>query len=538
MTESANDGDQVTSDKLVATTELLSLHAHATTSTTTTTATSTSKNVNSWDSLDFVSTKKSVLNLFSLPYSDKSISVGIHNVDGCLIIDADPALSTISEEGGLFQDQISQSKPHDNPQLQQSAALSAINTLIEDGRRKINNAEGERSETTAVEDSQMLLLNQNSQAIKLICEKNSSEPREYLPWKFEGFKLLLGSDAVVYRSGPDKALTVRIEDATEMRTQLKKWQMNRDGNDMDNQTDGKSKQSTPQSTETGKRSYAEALKSREMVVTSHNEQKNGLPDKSDLDVTARNDPSYDSIYSSSTDEVTHAANLPVSLPLGGGQFAVSLQPPAYPSIDKPTSPLYTVIDAYLDQLITQVPQLALVLREKGFVRSVKLLQTEHIPKAFLQEATYDTSHPFEIYSNGTDRNGDKEEEEIFDPNIMQMNGASLLNFLRTNCNKDNATYLLHREAGQTNIQLFDVSAISSNRQRKWIWWLAMMSYRFSHRLRHLSLQGGSSSPLDKATQRSFRARERSLLQNTLSLLEDFADLGGATHELLLAGRSI
>lgn len=471
--------------------------------------------------LDYVGNKRSMRALFSLPFNnDKSVSVGIHNVEGCLIIDADPGEAYEHEDDSPFAfhnqattEQVESCDPSDALALQQSVALSTISSMIENKKK--------RTETDETTDAQVLLQESN-QVVEMI-EKTPKE--RYHPMKFEGLNMLVGSKALVYRSTPETSLTVRVEDAAEMRQQLKHHQNFLASRRLTNE---EQEQHKP-----GKRSYAEALRTRQLIVRPES-NKNDIEDnksniqKEEAAIGATALPPH---AMSSSDEIPaftlQTTMIPsTNLPLGA-KFSISSEPP--PASDSLSSPVCTVIDAYLDQLITNVPQLALVLREKGFVQSVKLLQTEQIPSVFMQEKTFDTSRPFEVINNQG-----CEEEQIFDVGVMKMNAASLLNFLRANCTKDNATYLLHREAGQTNIQLLDVTAISKQRQRKWIWWLAMMSYRFAQRLRHLAVALATKPEDNAVMRRSFRARERSLLQNTLALLEEFGDMGGQPHEMLVA----
>ena len=168
----------------------------------------------------------------------------------------------------------------------------------------------------------------------------------------------------------------------------------------------------------------------------------------------------------------------------------------------------------------------------------------------LEESTLDTALPFEHVVQKQQQSS-ASSNDIFSPKIMEMNASALLRFLQTNCSRDNATYLLRREVGETNIQLYDISSISRQRQRTWSRWLATMSYRFALRLRHLELHleetenkeengGGSAkatqspaSPSLQMQRRQFRVRQRSLLHTTLELLDDLADMDGQAQESLV-----
>jgi len=188
------------------------------------------------------------------------------------------------------------------------------------------------------------------------------------------------------------------------------------------------------------------------------------------------------------------------------------------------SPVVTAIDMYLDNLIAHVPQLALCLEEKGFVSSVKLMKTEQIPAALLSEAIIDTSLPIQMMSNVC-------EDDLFSKATMETHAASLLQLLKTQCSTDNATYVLRRETGKTDVQLLDVSAISMQRHQRWNLWLVRMSRRFAQRMQSVERQLS-----DPALRRDYRSRQRSLLRNAISIVEELKDQADdeSGHESLLA----
>ncbi|ACI65604.1 predicted protein [Phaeodactylum tricornutum CCAP 1055/1] len=334
--------------------------------------------------------------------------------------------------------------------------------------------------------------------------------------------LLVGSDALIYRSSDQStALTVRVEDAKDMQSLLERHQ--------DAVQSGRyvADHQLAQLQQIRKPTYAEAAAKQRHALE---EAKDG----GESMAAVRDESHHRHFAAPDLDQVQLQTCIVPSpqMPIGGllsnsSPGGSNLQKAIDPSPNPPrsSSPVSTVLDVYLDNIMANVPQLALCLRDKGFIQSVKLLRTEDIPAGFLQQSTMDTSVPFSVES----ADSLSTDEQIFSPEIMEMNASTLLRFLKANCSKDNATYLLRREAGQTNIQLYDVSSISAQRQRKWIWWLAMMSYRFANRLRHISM-----STADSSLRRKFRTRQRGLLQNTLDLLENLADMDGSAHESLSA----
>ena len=444
-----------------------------------------------------------------------------------------------------------------------SEALSLVNTLIQQQQQQPPPHSHATTTTTATPDEY---------AAHYI--PPLPEPREYLSWKFRDMNLLVGSDALVYRAtttnntttsssstnNSTTALTVRVEDARQMRALWRRHDATvAAGAFVPDHRHAPLQQR-------GKASYADAAKSQLLVEESKSEDDKPKNSKKGQSKSSSSfaAPNLDQVQLQTC--IVPYANEPSSLGsslLSSARHASVVAPrdeAANLSTDSQApmvaSPVSTVLDAYLDNIMANVPQLALCLQEKGFIQSVKLLRTEAIPSHFMQRETFDTSKPLEFMDfnaqsnrhNPTTTSGGSAaspaKEDIFSPQVMELNASALLRFLKTNCSRDNATYLLRREPHAHNIQLFDISSISTERQQKWIWWLAMISYRFAHRLRHLSQShntattkaygGENHVPDDPALRRSFRVRQRSLLQNTIDLLETLADMNGNAHESLTA----
>lgn len=379
------------------------------------------------------------------------------------------------------------------------------------------------------------------------------QPRQYLDFKFHEMNLKVASDAVICRptnnfedgannNGPNQdGMAVRVTDVQDLRAQMKHYQDTKrlkassssttpspPGKFNDGQasvvTKGDQKQIYP--------TYARALLSEDasdtMVpgATSEIEEENATP--SPLHSSAVPPTDIDAAMNKSG-FIPSPPPRPRVQSTGASPFTES----SAPNIDvdgRPSSPVVTVLDAYLDNVMANVPQLALCLQDKGYVQSVKLLQTEDIPSSMMTPATLDMDfdHPAGGSANCFDASG----EPLFSPQVVDMNASMLLRFLKANCSRENTTYLLRRGAGETNIQLYDITSLSSQRQKKWVWWLAMMSYRFAQRL---ALMCADAVPKeDRSMKRNFRTRERSLLLNSLDLLEDLEDMDGGRHETISA----
>ncbi|KAF0702990.1 Aste57867_7710 [Aphanomyces stellatus] len=160
-------------------------------------------------------------------------------------------------------------------------------------------------------------------------------------------------------------------------------------------------------------------------------------------------------------------------------------------VDKDMS-LCTALDYYLDNVIANIPELAICMHSKGYVRGYQLIQTRDIP-----------------YLNGTS-------QPLFDIQDVNMNATMLFKFLQQNCSEANGTYWLYREEGNCSLRLYDVGMLSKGRQRKWKYMMAMLCYRFASRAARL-IQSATETP---TLQFRLRLRQRELLATCLELLEE------------------
>ncbi|KAH9325716.1 hypothetical protein KI387_005894, partial [Taxus chinensis] len=99
------------------------------------------------------------------------------------------------------------------------------------------------------------------------------------------------------------------------------------------------------------------------------------------------------------------------------------------------------LDAWLDNVMASVPELAICYHHNGVVQGYELLKTDDI---FLLKG---------IAEDGT---------TVFHPQVVQQNGLSVLKFLQDNCKQDPGSYWLFRNAGEDLMQLFDLSVLSKN----------------------------------------------------------------------------
>ncbi|KAL4172712.1 hypothetical protein KRP22_007875 [Phytophthora ramorum] len=178
-------------------------------------------------------------------------------------------------------------------------------------------------------------------------------------------------------------------------------------------------------------------------------------------------------------------------------------------MDKELS-LCTVLDYYLDNVIANIPELAICMHSKGLVRGYKLVETRQIP-----------------YMSGTDR-------PLFDVQDVSMNASMLLKFLQENCSRPNGTYWLHRKEGESSLRLYDVDVLSQGSQLKWKYMMAMLCYRFAARASRLANSLATGTP---HLQQQLQQRQRELLRTCMSLLGEIAQKGGAAHSSICSSVS-
>ncbi|XAR62665.1 hypothetical protein NMG60_11017511 [Bertholletia excelsa] len=106
-------------------------------------------------------------------------------------------------------------------------------------------------------------------------------------------------------------------------------------------------------------------------------------------------------------------------------------------VSRQVTPL-TWLEAWLDNVMASVPELAICYHQEGVVQGYELLKTDDI---FLLKGVSEDGTP------------------AFHPHVVQQNGLSVLRFLQENCKQDPGAYWLYKSAGEDVIQLFDLSVI-------------------------------------------------------------------------------
>jgi hypothetical protein len=205
-------------------------------------------------------------------------------------------------------------------------------------------------------------------------------------------------------------------------------------------------------------------------------------------------------------------------------------------------PLTTCLDHYLDNVMANVPELALCLHAKGFLRGISVCGTEDIPDLRNVVQSNDKIEGFSPKKINRVKQNNGKKTPLFDPQVIELNALTILRFLKQNCSKENSTYIVHftrkeePESSQEKenssapdaIQIYDLQALSLSGQKKWKWLLAMLSHRFATRLgNHYSI----ASPQSRVI---LRDRQLSLYQSCYDLLVQIRQLGGGNHGTICA----
>lgn len=96
------------------------------------------------------------------------------------------------------------------------------------------------------------------------------------------------------------------------------------------------------------------------------------------------------------------------------------------------------LEAWLDNVMASVPELAICYHQNGVVQGYELLKNDDI---FLLKGVSDDGTP------------------AFHPQVVQQNGLAVLRFLQDNCKQDPGAYWLYKGAEEDVIQLYDMSIL-------------------------------------------------------------------------------
>ena len=180
----------------------------------------------------------------------------------------------------------------------------------------------------------------------------------------------------------------------------------------------------------------------------------------------------------------------------------------------------TCLDMYLDQVMANVPELALAMHAKGFIRRVHVCHTNDIP--WLNTSILPCS-------GANSRGSDLNDVPMFDSKMVEFNAMTILNFLKDSCSKeDDGTYLLKRSSDGQLLHIYDLEATNIQQQRKFKWLLAMVSHRFAIRI------GQYLKNSSKASHQKMRARQKKLFENCFKILGDLKEIGGESHDTIRA----
>ncbi|GMF65503.1 unnamed protein product [Phytophthora lilii] len=427
--------------------------------------------------VDFLGPAENIKRLFKLPYSRARVSLAVHRVGSTLVVDGE------LDEGDLpagFED-----LPQDTLQLAQ-AEDSTQRLLYEKFIYESTHSQLPASET-ATEDAEQ--------------QKNEVKP---VKTKKHGKKAKKGKKAVETQAQVQKlGLLPSAEQSGEENVEepvgtgiTSSWTTTADARD-----EGEAKQDVT-ATQTASHGHA-------TDEDQHKSSPSFVPSETNWFTSAeQHSPAYGGDSETFQRILKWKFNdLKMVLLFSNQEHpAVSLK---LHDMDKELS-LATVLDYYLDNVIANIPELAICMHSKGLVRGYKLVETRQIP-----------------YMSGTGR-------PLFDVQDVSMNASMLLKFLQENCSRPNGTYWLHRKEGESSLRLYDVDVLSQGSQLKWKYMMAMLCYRFAARASRLINSLAAGTP---HLQQQLQQRQRELLRTCMSLLGEIAQKGGTAHSSICSSVS-
>ncbi|TDH71357.1 hypothetical protein CCR75_002004 [Bremia lactucae] len=414
--------------------------------------------------VDFLGPAENIKRLFKLPYSHSRVSLAVHRVGKTLIVDGELHESDIPVGFENLPQEMLQLPPESEKRTQQ---LLYEKFIYESTVSQISASEGQKLENLETKQT----LKKHHKTIK----KSKNEKREKRSKaRNEGGKLLVGINQDERKEIVPTVLTVEREVVT---TALKKNQ--------ESSTRTQDRVTPPNiSTKTNwftSPQYASAFRSESQT--------------------------FQRILKWKFNDLKMILGSQVLLFENHEHPAVSLK---LHDMDKELS-VCTVLDYYLDNVIANIPELALCMHSKGVVRGYKLVETRQIP-----------------YMSGTGR-------PLFDVHDVSMNASMLLKFLQENCSRENGTYWLHRNEGENSLRLYDVDVLSQGNQLKWKYMMAMLCYRFAARASRLLSSLAAGTP---QLQHQLQQRQRELLSTCMTLLNEIAaEKGGIAHRSICSSVS-
>jgi tetratricopeptide (TPR) repeat protein len=160
-------------------------------------------------------------------------------------------------------------------------------------------------------------------------------------------------------------------------------------------------------------------------------------------------------------------------------------------LDKQMSPL-TTLDYWLDNIMANVPSVAICNHRGGYVQGYQLIKTEDLPSL----------HP----------------SLTFQPALVEESANSVFKFLQSHCTQEAGTYWLYKDNGDDVLRLYNISnyrrqpksssSESTKKERPFALPVGMMCYTLANKI----LQNNKSSDA--------RTRARALLDKCVEVLDE------------------